>query len=207
MRMSLNCLLLGENSDKSFLVDIGKEIIVINGRNHTKIRDIKISHIKYLVFCQMNDENIKPNALVLWKVDVKWLKIVKIVLKYFLPKMALKHILEASVWKPRYLLTKYFTKKKFEENKIIREAIHIIVQILEAADSVSVDREQKRLKVVSFKMVLEEFDKNILVNKSQKLYPGFTVNIVGHFSKDKMPISCLNYVDMRLDATESGKEN
>lgn len=56
-------------------------------------------------------------------------------------------------------------------------------------------------------MVLEEFDKNILVNKSQKLYPGFTVNIVGHFSKDKMPISCLNYVDMRLDATESGKEN
>ncbi|PKC07125.1 hypothetical protein RhiirA5_400020 [Rhizophagus irregularis] len=79
MRMSLNCLLLGENSDKSFLVDIGKEIIVIN---------------------------------------------------------------------------------------------------------VSVDREQKRLKVVSFKMVLEEFDKNILVNKSQKLYPGFTVNIVGHFSKE-----------------------
>ncbi|CAG8601045.1 5252_t:CDS:2 [Rhizophagus irregularis] len=61
----------------------------------------------------------------------------------------------------------------------------------------SVDREQKRLKVVSFKMVLEEFDKNILVNKSQKLYPGFTVNIVGHFSKDKMPISCLNYVDMQ----------
>ncbi|CAB4488701.1 unnamed protein product [Rhizophagus irregularis] len=166
MRMSLNCLLLGENSDKSFLVDIGKEIIVINGRNNTKIRDIKISHIKYLVFCQMNDENIKPDVLVLWKVD-----------------------------------------KKFEEKKIIREAIHIIVQMLEAADSVSVDREQKRLKVVSFKMVLEEFDKNILVNKSQKLYPGFTVNIVGHFSKGKMPISCLNYVDMRLDATESGKEN
>ncbi|PKK67826.1 hypothetical protein RhiirC2_751174 [Rhizophagus irregularis] len=118
--------------------------------------------------------------------------------------MSLKHILEASA---RYLLTKYFTKKKFEENKIIREAIHIIVQILEAADSVSVDREQKRLKVVSFKMVLEEFDKNILVNKSLKLYPGFIVNIVGHFSKGKMPISCLNYVDMRLDATESGKEN
>ncbi|PKY24681.1 hypothetical protein RhiirB3_472116 [Rhizophagus irregularis] len=63
MRMSLNCLLLGENSDKSFLVDIGKEIIVINGRKNTKIRDIKISHIKYLVFCQMNDENIKPDAL------------------------------------------------------------------------------------------------------------------------------------------------
>ncbi|CAB4433126.1 unnamed protein product [Rhizophagus irregularis] len=77
----------------------------------------------------------------------------------------------------------------------------------QSADSVSVDREQKRLKVVSFKIVLEEFDKNILVNKPQKLYPGFTENIVGHFFKGKMPISCLNYVDMRLDATESGKEN
>ncbi|PKC62916.1 hypothetical protein RhiirA1_443667 [Rhizophagus irregularis] len=157
MRMSLNCLLLGENSDKSFLVDIGKEIIVINGRNNTKIRDIKISHIKYLVFCQMNDENIKPDVLVLWKVD-----------------------------------------KKFEEKKIIREAIHIIVQMLEAA--VSVDREQKRLKVVSFKMVLEEFDKNILVNKSQKLYPGFTVNIVGHFSK-------AIFVDCGIASLKSDDEN
>ncbi|CAB4398065.1 unnamed protein product [Rhizophagus irregularis] len=71
----------------------------------------------------------------------------------------------------------------------------------EICNSVSVDREQKRLKVVSFKMVLEEFDKNILVNKSLKLYPGFIVNIVGHFSKG-MPFLVLAKLEQRHDCYE-----
>lgn len=63
--MSLNWLLLGETSEKSFSVDISNEIIVISDQNNIliKFKDIKISHTKYLVSRQMSDENIKPAAL------------------------------------------------------------------------------------------------------------------------------------------------
>ncbi|PKY57575.1 hypothetical protein RhiirA4_478724 [Rhizophagus irregularis] len=177
--MSLNCLLLGENSNKSFSVDVGEITVIPINQNsfQFKFNKIKISHIKILISCQMIDENIKPATLLLWKVDGKKVEYNKDALKSFFSEDDIKEYLGGELMESRYMLTKYFTEENFEK---IEEEIHIIIQVLAVAAPVSAT-------AVSSQNVTQE-EEHITIEKIVK-----TSQIIGN--KDSPVITMYKYIE------------
>ncbi|PKY50556.1 hypothetical protein RhiirA4_467091 [Rhizophagus irregularis] len=122
MYFSLNCLLLGEEFNNSFSVNIGA-----TSENYD---DIEVSHIKSLVFdrksYKLKSLNINnSDSLELWKVDSKKVENNENKLEGFSTKDDIKNYLGGEYMESRHFISRYFIKKKV----IDREAIHIIVQV------------------------------------------------------------------------------
>jgi hypothetical protein len=130
MKFSLNCLLLGEISKRSFSVNINDKIIVENN-TQVNFEDIKVSHIKFLVFCKISNKlNINvPENLELWKIDGTKVESNENNIKEFFTKDVIKENLGSDYMEPHKKLSRYFTKDDFVKGLINDEDIHIIVQL------------------------------------------------------------------------------
>ncbi|RGB24548.1 hypothetical protein C1646_804242 [Rhizophagus diaphanus] len=113
MYFSLNCLLLGEEFNNSFSVNIG----ATTENYEVNYDDIKVSHIKSLVFdrksYKLKSLNINnSDSLELWKVDSKKIENNENKLEGFSTKDDIKNYLGGEYMESQHFLSRYFIKYK-----------------------------------------------------------------------------------------------
>ena len=127
MIFTLNCLFLGQASDRSIPVIISEENTV--GHSSIKYKEITVSHVKSLILSGKGMSDYPLDKLDLWKVDRVSVDKNDEVLETFSTEDDIKEKLGGELMKPRLLLGKYFNENSFKDEES-KSAIHIIVQLL-----------------------------------------------------------------------------
>ena len=126
--LSLNCLILGQASEKSLTKNIGEKYFDDNNVE-IKFSEFKVSHFKEMLFREQIIKDLirDKNKMKLWKVDSKKANEEENNLEEF-TENDIKEKLGGELMKPRLPLGKYFNENSFKD-KESKSAIHIIVQI------------------------------------------------------------------------------
>jgi len=127
MIFTLNCLFLGQASDRSIPVIISVETTV--GNSSIKYEEITVSHVKYLILSGKGMSDYPLDKLDLWKVDRVSVDKNDEVLETFSTEDDIKEKLGGELMYPRFPLSEYFNENSFKDEKS-KFAIHIIVQLL-----------------------------------------------------------------------------
>ncbi|CAB4441041.1 unnamed protein product [Rhizophagus irregularis] len=182
MKLSLNCLILGQTLSKCFCVDIGEINLMDNGFE-VKFADFKVSHLKEKLFCKPNIKNLiqDKKQMDIYKVDSKKVDDETNNLKGFI-KDDIKNKLNGELMTPKLKLTSCFNTEAMDQ-----EGINIFIvltptgpdwgdasSVYEWIQKFTLDRDNRRL-VKSFGKNFELYQREdtigTLWNAIKKRYP------------------------------------
>ncbi|RGB25857.1 hypothetical protein C1646_771176 [Rhizophagus diaphanus] len=127
--LSLNCLILGQASEKSFTENIGERYSDYNNVE-IKFSEFKVSHFKEMLFRRGEVKDVVRNTgeMDLWKIDSMKVNEEEDNLKEF-TENDIREKLGGELMNPQSSLSEYFNENSFKDEGS-KSAVHIIVQLV-----------------------------------------------------------------------------
>ncbi|EXX78170.1 hypothetical protein RirG_017360 [Rhizophagus irregularis DAOM 197198w] len=127
--LSLNCLILGQASEKSFTENIGERYSDDNNVE-IKFSEFKVSHFKEMLFRRGEVKDVVRNTgeMDLWKIDSMKVNEEEDNLKEF-TESDIREKLGGELMNPQSSLSEYFNENSFKDEGS-KSAVHIIVQLV-----------------------------------------------------------------------------
>ncbi|GBC22226.1 uncharacterized protein OCT59_024085 [Rhizophagus irregularis] len=171
--LSLNCLILGQASEKSFTENIGERYSDDNNVE-IKFSEFKVSHFKEMLFRRGEVKDVVRNTgeMDLWKIDSMKVNEEEDNLKEF-TESDIREKLGGELMNPQSSLSEYFNENSFKDEGS-KSAVHIIVQLVLWETNTPNEPKAKFTNLIPAEADLSEtFNRLSMTEKKSQSYIGY----------------------------------